>query len=211
MITVYGAFPTRSIRVMWALEELGQDYQLHPVDLRNRMSDAEFIALNPCGFLPAMQDGDIAIVDSIAILEYLVARYDDKGLLAPSTADACFADYQQFLHLGESGLAAYLNIVVGSRFMAPEGEKDNFGARIAERMFENRLALVTRQLDRAPMMAGERFSAADISVVYALGMAERLGLAGKFGPEIADYRTRMEARPAYQRANAKWTPPAKPA
>jgi glutathione S-transferase/3-isopropylmalate dehydratase len=206
MITVYGAFPTRSLRVMWALEELGIDYTLHPVDLRNRMSDAEFLALNPSGFLPAMQDGDVQMVDSIAMLEYLIARYDSKGVLAPAASDACFPCYQQFLHIGESGLAAYLNVIVGSKFMAPENEKDNFGARMAERMFENRLALVSRQLGSAPMMAGDRFTAADISVIYALGMAERLGLAAKFGPEIADYRTRMSARPAYQRANAKWKP-----
>ena len=210
MITVYGAFPTRSLRVMWALEELGVEYDLRPVDLRNRMADAEFLELNPSGFLPVMKDGDVAMVDSIAILEYLIARYDN-GMLAPAASDPCFPDYQQFLHIGESGLAAFLNVIVGSKFMAPENEKDNFGARMAERMFESRLALVTRQLGRAPMMAGDRFSAADISVIYALGMAERLGLAGKFAPEIADYRSRMAERPAFQRANAKWSPPAKPA
>lgn len=207
MITVYGAFPTRSLRVIWALEELGLEYALHPVDLRVRMSDAEFIALNPAGFLPAMRDGDVAMVDSIAILEYLIARYDD-GLLAPAPGDASFPDYQQFLHLGESGMAAFLNIVVGSKFMAPDAEKDNFGARMAGRMFESRLGLVKRQLARAPMMAGARFSAADISVVYALGMAERLGLGAGFGPEIEDYRARIAERPAFRRANEKWSPPA---
>ena len=154
-----------------------------------------------------MRDGDVAMVDSIAILEYLIARYDSRGTLAPRPDDPRFARYQQFLHVGESGLAAFLNVIVGSRFMAPEGEKDNFGARMAERMFDSRLALVTRQLGEAPMMAGDVFSAADISVIYALGMAERLGLAHKFGPEIADYRARMSARPAFQRASAKWAPP----
>jgi glutathione S-transferase/3-isopropylmalate dehydratase len=174
------------------------------------MEDAEFIAINPSGFLPAMKDGDVTMVDSIAILEYINARYGN-GRLAPQPDDATFPLYQQFLHLGESGLAAFLNILVGSKFMAPANEKDNFGARMAERMFFNRLELVSRQLDRAPMMAGDNFTAADISVIYALGMAERLGLGDKFGPEIADYRTRMAARPAFQRANAKWSPPAKPA
>ena len=135
MITVYGAFPTRSLRVIWALEELELEYALHPVDLRNRMNDAEFLGINPAGFLPAMQDGDIAMVDSIAILEYLIARYDN-GQLAPAPGDASFPDYQQFLHLGESGMAAFLNVVVGSKFMAPDAEKDNFGARMAQRMFE---------------------------------------------------------------------------
>lgn len=206
MITVYGAWPTRSFRVIWALEELGKEYRLRPVDLRNRMADAEFLALNPSGFLPAMQDGDVTMVDSIAILEYLIARYDN-GLLAPAANDPRFPDYQQFLHLGESGLAAYLNVIVGSRFRAPEGEKDNFGTRVAERMFENRLALVKRQLGRAPMMAGDMFTAADISVTYALGMAEQLGLADHFGPEIADYRGRMAERLGYQAASRKWSPP----
>lgn len=206
MITVYGAFPTRSFRVLWALEELGKTYQLRPVDLRTRMQDAEFLALNPAGFLPVLQDGDVTMVDSVAMLEYLAARYDTGRVLAPAAGDPCFAAYQQFLHLGESGMAAFLNVIVGSKFMAPEGEKDNFGARMAERMFESRLTLVKAQLGRAPMMAGERFSAADISVVYALGMAERLGLAGHFGAEIADYRTRMAARPAYTAAYEKWAP-----
>jgi glutathione S-transferase len=206
MITVYGAWPTRSFRVIWALEELGKEYRLRPVDLRKRMADAELLALNPSGFLPAMQDGDVTMVDSIAMLEYLIARYD-SGTLAPPANDPRFPDYQQFLHLGESGLAAFLNIIVGSRFTAPEGEKDNFGTRTAERMFESRLALVKRQLGRAPMMAGDMFTAADISVIYALGMAERLGLSDRFGPEIAEYRSRMAERPAYQAAIQKWSPP----
>lgn len=209
MITVYGSFPSRSLRVIWALEELGLEYHMRPVDLRKRMEDAEFMAINPAGFLPAMQDGDVAMVDSIAIIEYLIARYDSGGTLAPKPDDPRFPLYQQFLHIGESGLAAFLNVIVGSRFMAPEGEKDNFGARMAERMFFNRLELVSRRLGGAPMMAGNDFTAADISVTYALGMAERLGLAGKFGAEIADYRTRMAARPAFRRASAKWMPPAK--
>jgi len=205
MITVYGSFPTRSLRVIWALEELGIAYEMRPVDLRKRMEDAEFIAINPSGFVPALKDGDVTMVDSVAMLEYINARYGN-GKLAPAVSDTAFPLYQQFLHLGESGLAAYLNIIVASRFLAPEAEKQNFGATAAERMFFNRLALVSRQLGRAPMMAGEQFTAADISVIYALGMAERLGLADKFGPEIADYRIRMAARPAFQRANAKWSP-----
>jgi glutathione S-transferase len=206
MITVFGSLPTRSLRPIWALEELGIPYEVRHVDLRKRMEDSEFIAINPCGFLPALRDGNVTMVDSIAMLEYLIARYGN-GRLAPQPSDAAFPLYQQFLHLGESGLAAFLNIIVGSKFMAPEAEKDNFGARMAERMFLNRLELVSRQLGRAPMMAGENFTAADISVTYALGMAERLGLGDKFGPEIADYRARMAARPAFQRANAKWASP----
>jgi glutathione S-transferase len=205
MITVYSAFPTRSIRVLWALEELGLKYHVRAVDLRQRQADADFMAHNPAGFLPAIDDDGVAMVDSIAIVEYIIGRYG-KGKLAPAPNDKGFPLYQQFLHLGESGLAAYLNIVVACRFMAPDGEKQNFGTRAAENMFFSRLALVIRQLGRAPMMAGDAFTAADISVEYGLGMGERLGLADRYGPEIADYRQRLASRPAYKAAMAKWAP-----
>ena len=190
MITVYGAWPTRSFRVIWALEELGLEYRMRPVDLRSRMADAEFIALNPGGFLPAIED------DGVAMVEFrrhprIHQRASWRRKASPAPNDASFPTYQQFLHLGKSGLAAYLNIVVACRFLAPEGEKQNWGTRAAEMQCFNRLKLVSRQLTRAPMMAGEEFTAADISVEYALGMAERLELADRFGPEIADYRSRV--------------------
>jgi glutathione S-transferase len=207
MITVYGGWPTRAIRVAWALEELGLDYQIRPVDLRKRQEDVEFLKLNPAGFLPVLDDNGVVIFDSIAILEYLIAKYD-AGKLAPAGADPRFPIYQQFLHLGESGLAAYLNVVVGSKFFAPENERQNWGTRVAERMFFSRLELVSQRLSAAPMMAGEEFSAADISVGYALDMAERLGLAERFGPTLQAYRTRIASRPACKSANEKMPPPA---
>jgi glutathione S-transferase len=205
MITVFGAPPTRSFRVVWALVELGLQYRLRAVDLRQRMSDAEFLAVNPAGFLPAIDDDGVAMVESIAILEYLIARYGGSRL-APEANDPGFPMYQQFLHLGESGLAAYLNIVVASRFFAPEAERENFGAKVAERMFFNRLQLVVTRLASAPMMAGDMFTAADISVVYALDLADRLGLAGQFGPELKAYRERMSSRPAYKAVHTGFSP-----
>jgi glutathione S-transferase len=149
------------------------------------------------------------MVESIAILEYLIARYDGSRL-APAANDPNFPMYQQFLHLGESGLAAYLNIVVASRFFAPEPERENFGAKMAERMFFNRLQLVSARLASGLMMAGQNFSAADISVTYALDIADRLGLAGPFGPELKAYRERMSARSAYEVAQAAPSPGRKP-
>ena len=199
MITVYGAFPTRSFRVIWALEELGEDYRLRPVDLRNRMADAEFLALNPSGFLPAMRDGDVTMVDSIAMLEYLIARYDGGGLLAPAASDPRFPDYQQFLHLGESGLAAFLNVIVGSRFMAPEAEKTNWTVTALERRVEQAIGFVVSALGAKPYLAGDAFTLADISVSCALDMWK--GALGKTIPDVLSaWRERVLARPACQRA-----------
>ena len=75
MITVYGGSTTRSFRVLWLLEEMGLPYSLRRVDLLHRRGDAEFLKVNPAGFLPAMQEGEVAMVESIAIMAYPVARY----------------------------------------------------------------------------------------------------------------------------------------
>lgn len=97
--------------------------------------------------------------------------------------------------------------MVASRFFAPESERQNRGVQIAERMFCNRLTLVSRRLSAAPMMAGDEFSEADISVTHALDLADRLGLAGRFGEEIQDYRRRMSSRTAYKTATERSSQP----
>src|SRR5476649_2105498 len=114
------------------------------------------------------------MVESIAIMEYLMARYGPTPL-APDPQDPAFPAYQQFLHLGEAGLAASIYFVVVSRNLAPEAERQNWGARRALEVFKSRLGLVTRQLARAPYLAGDRLTAADISVTYALEFAHRTG------------------------------------
>src|SRR4051812_18435319 len=166
MITVFGK--GRGFRVVWLLEEMGLPYRLRDVDLLAGVEDdAEFLAVNPAGFIPAIQDGDVTMVESIAIMEYLIARYGPTPL-APDPHDPAFAAYQQFLHLGEAGLAASLYFVSGARNLAPKAERQNWSAGQALGVFESRLGLVMRQLARSPYLAGERFTAADISVTYAL-------------------------------------------
>lgn len=197
MITVFGE--GRGFRVVWLLEEMGLPYRLRPVDLLAGVEDdAEFLAINPAGFIPAIQDGDATMVESIAIMEYLMARHGPTPL-APDADDPAFAVYQQFLHLGEAGLAASMYFVVVSRNLAPEAERDNWGARKALEVFESRRALVTRQLARSPYLAGDRFTAADISVTYALEFAQRTGGA-VLGETERAYVARTTGRAAYQRA-----------
>ena len=148
MITVFGE--GRGFRVVWLLEEMGLAYRLRPVDLLVGVEeDAEFLAVNPAGFIPAIQDGDVTMVESIAIMEYLIARYGPTPL-APDPHDPAFPAYQQFLHLGEAGLAASMYFVVVSRNLAPEAERDNWGARKALEVFESRRGLVTLPIGCAP-------------------------------------------------------------
>ncbi len=200
MITVWGE--GRGFRVVWLLEEMRLPYRLRPVDLfAGAENDPEFMAINPGGFIPALQDGDITMVESIAIMEYLIARYgrDSRTPLAPAPDDPAFALYQQFLHLGEAGLAGSIQLVVVSRNFAPETERNNWGAGWSQQQFESRRRLVARQLARAPYIAGDAFTAADISVAYALRLANKAGGVALSEAEQA-YMTRVTGRDAHARA-----------
>lgn len=197
MITVFGE--GRGFRVVWLLEEMGLAYRLRSVDLLAGVkNDPEFLTINPAGFIPAMQDGEVIMVESIAIMEYLMARYGPTPL-APDVHSRAFPAYQQFLHLGEAGLAASAYFVGGARRLAPEAERNNWSARQALYVFESRLGLVKRQLTCSPYLAGEAFTAADISVVYALEQAQRsAGIT--LGETEQAYLGRTTEREAYKRA-----------
>jgi glutathione S-transferase len=197
MITVFGE--GRGFRVVWLLEEMGLAYRLRPVDLLAGVeNDAEFLAINPAGFIPAIRDGDVTMVESVAIMEYLMARHGPTPL-APGPHDPAFPAYQQFLHLGEAGLGVPMYFVAVSRNLAPEAERQNWGARKALEVFESRLGLVTRQLARSPYLAGDAFTAADIAVTYALEFAQRTG-AFALGEAEQAYVARTSGREAYKRA-----------
>ena len=197
MLTVYGE--GRGFRVVWMLEELGLPYRLRPVDLLAGVeSDPEFLAINPAGFIPALQDAETIMVESIAILQYLLARYGPTPL-AVDPSDPAFPAYLQFLHLGEAGLAAPMNAVFVGRALAPEAERHARVTTWALETFHSRLGLVIQRLADHPYLAGDRFTAADSSVSYALLLGLR---TGNYVPgEIENaYLTRTTARPAYTRA-----------
>lgn len=197
MITVFGE--GRGFRVIWMLEELGLPYEMKPVDLLGDAPlDPEFLAANPAGFIPTLVDGEITMVESIAILEYLAARYGPTPLV-PAVSDAAFPAYQQFLHLGEAGLAGPINAIVATFILAPETERENYTTRWAQKIFEGRRGLVERRLARSRYLAGETFTAADISVTYALQFARRTGNAVLTEAEQA-YLARTTGREAYARA-----------
>ena len=161
-------------------------------------NDPAFLAINPDGFIPELVNGDVTTVESIAIMQYLTARYGPTPL-ALSPHDPAFPACLQFLHLSEAGLAALIYFVLGARNIAPEAERHNWSAAQALDVYQTRPRLVTRQLARSPYLAGDVFTAADISVTYALELAQRSGSA-KLGEVEQAYVARATARDGYKRA-----------
>jgi glutathione S-transferase len=198
-ITVFGKPPTRAVRVIWMLEELGLPYETRHVDFRNAAKDEDFIAANAAALIPAMIDGDVTMCESTAILEYLAARYGPTPL-APAPDAPNYPKYLQFLHFGEASLCGPLNVVVASRFMAPDDQKANWGATAAAEMCIRRSVLAKKQLEQTPYMAGEDFTAADISVGYGLFVLGFLGLGDRLDPALTAYLAKLQERPAFKKA-----------
>jgi glutathione S-transferase len=200
VLKIFHATGSRSLRVIWMAEEMGIDYELIGETFGRPSED--FLAVNPARGLPAITDGEVAMSESVAILQYLAARYGPTPL-APPPADPTFPAYLQYLVYGEGSLAAFLNPLVGTQFLAPEEERENFTAKLCARIFGGRVRALSGRLAEHKHLAGDAFTAADISVVYALNLGERLGLAGDYPAPVAEYWARMKARPAYAVAVAK--------
>jgi len=187
---------------MWMLEEMGLDYEVRPVAFLEREADEEFVGLNPAGFLPVMKDGDTVLLESAAMMEYVAARYGPTPLV-PGPTDPTYPAYLQYAHFGEASLAAPLMIIPYSLYFAPPEHRDNYGIEIARQIFRRRLPLVEQRLGEARHMAGDTFTAADISVAYALNIGKWCKAIDVYSPSVADYMQRVEARPAYQAMRAR--------
>ncbi len=129
---------------------------------------------------------------------YLLAR-SGPSPLAVAPDDPAFASYLQFLHLGEAGLAGPMNAVFVGRALAPEAERNARVTNWALETFHSRLGLVIQRLANRPFLAGDQFTAADISVSYALLLGLRTSNYTPGSVERA-YLARTTTRPAYARA-----------
>jgi glutathione S-transferase len=202
MIRVFHSPRSRSVRVLWMAEELGVPYEIEPVSFGEPRSEA-FLAANPAGTLPAMVDGEATITESVAILQYLGDRYGPTDLIV-KPGEPAYPDYLQFLILGEAGLGAPLNAVIGTKFFGPDAVQGNWTVNMVIEGFLRRMKLVDQQLESHAFMAGDRFTAADISVGYVVGLgAHFLGFADRMSPQALDYHRRLTERPAFQRASAR--------
>ena len=203
MIKIYHVPNSRSLRVIWLMEELEEPYAVEQIAFP---PDDAFRKLSPTASVPTIVDGDIVMGESIAILQYLTGRrlqqsLDLKITVGPIPDPAAYAEHLQFLHLGEASLMVPLVHLGITRWRAPEGQQSNFTTELCERQLTSRLGAVEARLaDGRTWVTGEHFTIADISVGYALGFARWRSLDALLGPQAAAYLERIQARPAYQRA-----------
>jgi glutathione S-transferase len=197
-IRVYASGGARSRRVLWALEEIGAAYEVTTLAFPPRLSEPEYVELNPAAAIPAIRDGDAIIIESLAICEHLARRFGSDLVGGPE--EPGFLDYLQFMHFGESTLTPPLGWV--ARFGRGDKRLEPVVAEARE-TFALRLKAIDRRLeDGREFLALGRLTLADLSVGYALGLSQLMGLHDLLPPAVVAYEARLRARPAYQRAYA---------
>jgi glutathione S-transferase len=199
VITLYHCTAARSFRPLWALEELGLSYDLRMLPFPPRVFAREYLALNPLGTIPLLIDGDTRMTESAAILHYLATRYGPTQL-AVGVEEDDYGAYLNWLHFGEATLTFPQALVLRYAKFEPEARRSPQVATDYTKWFFGRLRAVEAAVEKSDMLCGGRFTAADISVGYALLLADRIGLAGDFGPAVAAYWQRLQRRDGFCRA-----------
>ena len=199
MITLDHCAAARSFRPLWTLEELGLPYELKMLPFPPRVFAKEYLGINPLGTIPLLLDGETRMTESAGIAQYLVSRYGPT----PLAVDVDEPDYGAFinwLHFGEATLTFPQTLVLRYTQLEPEERRSPQVATDYAKWFFGRLRAVEAATAKSETLCAGRFTAADISVGYALLLAQRIGLAKDFGPAVAAYWQRLQARDGFRRA-----------
>lgn len=201
MITLYHCRNARSFRVLWALYEIGLDYELKLLPFPPRVRQREYLDINPLGTIPYMIDGETRMTESSAICHYLAVRYGSSELLVqPDEHD--YGAYLNWLFFGEATLTFPQTLVLRYTRLEPEERRNPQVAEDYERWFFGRLRALDAAMQKSETLCAGRFTMADISVGFALMLADILGLSGKFTEPVAAYWNRLQQRPAFKAALA---------
>jgi len=199
LITLHHCVSARSFRPLWALEEIGVPYELKMLPFPPRVLAHAFKEVNPLGTIPLLEDGALLMTESAAICQYLAARHS-PGVLDVAPHEADFGRYLNFVHFGEATLTFPQTLVLRYTHLEPPERRQPQIVDDYARWFHARLRTLAPLLAAQPFLCAGRFTAADISVGYALMLAELIDLNERFAPSIADYWSRLRERDGFIRA-----------
>jgi glutathione S-transferase len=195
MIALYFAPRTRSIRVRWLLEELGLPYELRRVAFN--VPQRAFSQDTPLGKLPVIEDGEVVICESGAIIEYILERYGN-GRLAPPIGSPLRGEFLQWMHFAEGTAFPPLGVIIWHTLYLGDAERIPSVIESARERAHAALAFVERALAGRQYLLGSEFSAADIMVGFTVGVVRLFGMLDERYPNLTQYMNRLETRPAYQ-------------
>ena len=199
MLTLHFAPNSRAGRILWLLEELALPYELnrmdfHPKDLKSDVHRAR----HPLGRVPVLDDGDISVFESGAIVEYILERHKNGGL-KPEVASTLFPEYLQWFHYCEGMVMPPINTIVVQTILLPPDRRDEKVLGQAQRLLTKALEPVNDALAGRDYLIGD-FSGADIMLGHACFMSQRSGCVTDEMTHLLAYIARIAARPAFDKA-----------
>jgi glutathione S-transferase len=212
MITIHHLNNSRSQRVIWLLEELGLEYEIkrYERDPKTMLAPVSLRNVHPLGKSPVITDGKLTLVESGAIIEYLVERYGN-GRLVPESGSIERLRYTYWLHYAEG--SAMPPLLLKLVFDHIERQPMPFFVRPIARMITTRtksafiepqiilhLDYMEAELEKNTWFAGSEFTATDIQMSYPLEDATALAVLNASRPKLMAFLDRIHARPAYLRS-----------
>jgi glutathione S-transferase len=194
MIKLYHADRMRSARIYWLLEELGLSYQLETVEYVPPA--VAFSQHTPLGKFPVLEDGDLTMMESGAIVEYVLDRYG-RGRLAPEHGSHLRGQFLQWIHFAEATLMPPVVDVFRHTRLKPEPERIPAVVIDARTRAAAILTVVERAIEGKEYLLGKDFTGADVMMGYSLQVADWLGLLTETYPNLRAYLGRLKGRPAF--------------
>lgn len=195
-LTLFHASPSRSSVVLWMLEEVGEPYDIHMLDLqKGEQQRPDYLAINPMGKVPALKHGGTVITEVAAICTYLADAFPKANLAVPIGTPARGV-YLKWLFFGPGCLEPAVTDRAAPRRDEPRRGMLGYGD------FDTTMNVIAKAVENGPWLMGEQFTAADV----VIGANIRWGTIFKLIPERPEFRAysdRIAARPASQRAQRK--------
>ncbi len=197
MIKVHHLNNSRSQRILWMLEELGVKYEIvhYTRDLETRLAPDNLKEAHPLGKSPVLEDGDIKIAESGAIIDYLVRTYGN-GEFGPAPGDAGYETYNEWLHYVEGSVMLPLMLALYTSRLGDAAEP--LRQRIMSEITNN-MSYMAHSLGTNEYFCGDHLTGVDVHITFILEAANVNG-GLEAAPNLLAYVERMQARDAYQRA-----------
>jgi len=188
----------RSLRALWALEEMAFDYELEVMPFPPRFLREGYKDINPLGTVPYFEDGTARMTESTGICHYLVEKYQ-KYEFGVKVDHPEYGNYLNWLYHSDATLTFPQTLYLRYTRLEPDETKAAVGEDY-RKWYLARLRMLSSRVADHEFLVADKFTIADIACGYALLLGESLGIAEDYKPEAYDYLQRLKARDGFRRA-----------
>ena len=200
MLTLHFCSNSRAQRVLWLLEELKLDYKLNKIKFHpSELKSEEHKKRHPLGRVPVLEDNDITLFESGAIIDYLIEKYDESGL-KPSIENKLFPTYLQWYHYCEGMVMPPMNSIVVHTLILPVDRRDPEVLRQAKNLLTKSIIPINELLSENTFLIGQNISGVDFMLGHSLYMANKLNCVNEDMTNIHEYLKLINNLDSFQKA-----------